>query len=124
MAENKSLMDDLEKYEASSIGYYTVEDFEQALSFTLISEGFLRNEQTYGDAVTLKVKLHALVIGENSNYFKLPTYMTREKYIASLISSNNTKVPINSYEKLKIAALSFLLSKAKLKALKVVGFLL
>lgn len=89
--------DELEKYEAKSENYYTLDDFEQALSFTLISEGFLRNEQTYGDAVTLKVKLHALVIGENKEYFNLPSYITREKYIASLISSGNKKVQIINF---------------------------
>ena len=89
--------DELEKYEAKSENYYTLDDFEQALSFTLISEGFLRNGQTYGDAVTLKVKLHALVIGENKEYFNLPSYITREKYIASLISSGNKKVQIINF---------------------------
>jgi len=89
--------DDLEKYEAKEMGYYTLEDLEQALAFTLISEGFLRNEQTYGDAVTLKVKVHALVIGENSHYFKVDEYISREKYIASLISNNNKKVQIINF---------------------------
>ena len=69
------ICDELEKYEAKEMGYYTLEDLEQALAFTLISEGFLRNEQTYGDAVTLKVKVHALVIGENSHYFKVNEYL-------------------------------------------------
>lgn len=89
--------DDLEKYEAKSKNFYNLEDFEQALLFTLISEGFLRNEQTYGDAVTLKVKLHALVIGENKEYFNLKEYVTREKFIAQLISTSNKKVQIINF---------------------------
>ena len=62
--------DEYDNYEPTKDCYYTLEDLEKALNFTLISEGWLRNENTYGDAVTLKVRLHSLITSSNSNYFK------------------------------------------------------
>ena len=47
--------------------YYTLEDLEVALNFTLISEGLLLNEKYYAEAIALKVKLHSI---SNSSYHK------------------------------------------------------
>ena len=49
--------DEYDNFEPRKDCYYTLEDLEKALNFTLISEGWLRNENTYGDSVTLKVRL-------------------------------------------------------------------
>ena len=87
----------LDVYEPSSTKYYTLEDLERALAFTLISEGLLRNEKMYDEAITLKVRLHALVIGENSSYLRYPNFITLENYIASLISSNGKKAQIINF---------------------------
>lgn len=83
--------DELDTYEAKTTNYYTLEDLEKALEFTLISEGLLRNEKTANEAVTLKVRLHSLTIGENSDYLRYPNYITLEQYIASLISIEGNK---------------------------------
>lgn len=85
------IKEELENYEAKMTNYYTLEDLEKALEFTLISEGLLRNEKLYNEAVMLKVRLHALVIGENSDYLRYPNYITLEQYIASLISTEGNK---------------------------------
>jgi len=69
--------------------YYTLQDLEKALEFTLISEGLLRNEKTSNEAITLKVRLHSLVIGENAKYFNYPEYITVENYIASLVTTKD-----------------------------------
>ena len=78
--------EELEKYEPVKPTFYTLEDMEKAMNFTLISEGLLKNEKMYDEAIMLKVRLHALVIGENSEYFKMDRYMTVEQYISSLVA--------------------------------------
>ena len=89
--------DDLDKYETTKLSYFTLEDVEKALNFTLISEGLLNNEQTYNDAVTLKVKLHAIVISENAKYLSYPKFITVNEYIASLVAVGNHKAQIINF---------------------------
>ncbi|HPF82912.1 MAG TPA: DUF87 domain-containing protein [Bacilli bacterium] len=87
-----SFIDDtLDKYEEPKVNFYTLDDLEKALAFTLISEGLLRNEKMYNEAITLKVRLHALAIGENRMYLDYPEFITLENYIASLISINGNR---------------------------------
>ena len=68
--------EELDKYEARNTNFYTLNDLEKALEFTLISEGLLRNEKVYNEAITLKVRLHSLAISQNSVYFSYPSYVT------------------------------------------------
>ena len=82
---------ELEKYEPINDTYYTLEDMEKAMNFTLISEGLLKNEKMYDEAIMLRVRLHALVIGENSVYFKMDRYMTMDQYISSLVACPDGK---------------------------------
>lgn len=89
--------EELDKYEARTVNKFTLVDLEKALNFTLISEGLLRNEKSYGDAITLKVRLHALVIGENAKFFDYPNYITEENYIASLVGKNGRKAQIINF---------------------------
>lgn len=82
-----SFIDDtLENYEPTETNYYTMKDLEKALEFTLISEGLLRNEKAYGDAITLKVRLHSLTISDASRFFDYPSYISLENYISSLVA--------------------------------------
>ena len=85
--------DDYDNFEPRKDCYYTLEDLEKALNFTLISEGWLRNENTYGDSVTLKVRLHSLITSSNSNFFKWEkgTYISLESYLSDLMISNGKK---------------------------------
>jgi len=87
----------LDKYEPTEINYYTLEDLEKALNFTLISEGLLRNDIAYAAAITLKVRLHSLLISEYSEYFKMNDFITREKYIMSLVSKDGHKAQIINF---------------------------
>lgn len=91
------IKEDLDEYEPGPAGFYTLKDLEKALEFTLISEGLLRNESTHDEAITLKVRLHSLVIGEYGRFFEYPQYITRENYIASLVSVNNRKAQIINF---------------------------
>ena len=85
--------DEYDNFEPRKDCYYTLEDLEKALNFTLISEGWLRNENTYGDAVTLKVRLHSLITSSNSNFFKWDkgTYISLESYLSDLMITNGKK---------------------------------
>ncbi|MEI3508399.1 MAG: ATP-binding protein [Bacilli bacterium] len=87
----------LDKYEPTEIKYYTLEDLEKALDFTLISEGLLHNDETSSDAITLKVRLHSLTISENSRYLRYPSFITMENYIATLVSVNGKKAQIINF---------------------------
>lgn len=87
----------LDKYEPKDIKYYTLEDLEKALEFTLISEGLLHNERTYSEAITIKVRLHDLTISENSRYLRYPSFITMENYIATLVSVNGKKAQIINF---------------------------
>ena len=88
---------ELEKLEPTSDHYFNLNDLEKALQFTLISEGLLRNDHMYNEAITLKVRLHSLVISENAIFFNYPKYITVENYIASLVSKNNRKAQIINF---------------------------
>ena len=91
---NSFIKEEFEDYEPKTGVYYTLDTLEKALNFTLISEGWLRNEQTYGDSVTLRVRLHALITGENAKYFDVKEYMSLEKYLSSLLIKDGRKYQI------------------------------
>ena len=84
----------LDDYEPKGGVYYTLDTLEKALNFTLISEGWLRNENTYGDAVTLKVRLHSLISGDYAKYFDVKNYVSLESYLSSLLLNNGRKYQI------------------------------
>ncbi len=89
--------DELEKYEPTPDHYFTLDDLEKALEFTLISEGLLRNERLYDEAITLKVRLHSLAIGECADFFDYPQYITLEQYVATLVVKDNQKAQIVNF---------------------------
>ena len=91
---NSFIKEEYDDFEPSTGVYYNLDTLEKALNFTLISEGWLRNEQTYGDSVTLRVRLHALIVGENAKYFDVPDYVSLEKYLSSLVVSEGKKYQI------------------------------
>ncbi len=88
---------ELDAYEPESAKFFTMDDLEKALNFTLISEGLLRNEKMYSDAVTLKVRLHSLAIGEYARFFQYDEFITVENYIASLVANNGRKSQIINF---------------------------
>ncbi len=87
----------LDTYEPHDKHYFTLVDMEKALNFTLISEGWLRNDKSYGNAITLKVRLHSLVISEYARFFEYPDFVTLEQYIIRLVASNNSKSQIINF---------------------------
>lgn len=83
-----------DNYEPKGGVYYTLDTLEKALNFTLISEGWLRNENTYGDAVTIKVRLHSLIVGDTAKYFDYPDFVSLETYLSSMLINNEDKYQI------------------------------
>lgn len=83
-----------EDYHAPKTGYYNLKDMENALNFALISEGLLRNKNTYSDSVTLKVRLHDLSSSPNARFFNAPNYMDERTFITSLLIRDNKKYQI------------------------------
>lgn len=91
---NSFIKEEFENYEPKTGVYYTLDTLEKALNFTLISEGWLRNEQTYGDSITLRVRLHSLITGGNAKYFDVKEYVSLEKYLSSLLIKDGKKYQI------------------------------
>ena len=91
---NKYIRPDLNQYEPEKVEKYGLVELEKALNFALISEGWLRNENVYADAITLKVKLHELVIGPNSKFFNYSGFVTLDQFISRLIVKDNKKYQI------------------------------
>ena len=91
---NSFIKEEYDDYEPHTGVYYDLNTLEKALNFTLISEGWLRNEQTYGDSVTLRVRLHSLIVGDNAKYFDVKDYMSLEQYLSSLLIQDGNKYQI------------------------------
>lgn len=74
--------------------YFTIDDFETALNFTLISEGFQENSTLHDVATVLLVRLHSIVNSPNKNIFNYPDFVTLEQFITTLVVKNNTRCQI------------------------------
>lgn len=85
------IKEEYDSYEPEGNVFYTLDTLEKALNFTLISEGWLRNENTYGDSVTIKVRLHSLITGNNAKFFDYKEFVTLEQFISSLLIVNGKK---------------------------------
>ncbi|MGN0973775.1 MAG: ATP-binding protein [Bacilli bacterium] len=88
------LKKEYENYKPPKNGFYTLDDLEKALNFTLISDGWLRNENTYSDATTLRVRLHDLLTGPNAKFFDYKENVDIKTFISSLLVKGNQKYQI------------------------------
>ena len=68
---------------------YDLNDLEQALEFSLISEGVLKSDKVYDYANVLAVRLHALASGDYKEYFKYPKMVNKAGYVRDLMTTNN-----------------------------------
>ena len=89
--------DELDNYEAPNDHAFSLDTLEKALDFTLISDGFLRNDKLYDEAITLKVRLHSIAISDNKDFFTYPNYITLNSYISSLVAKGNKKSQIVNF---------------------------
>ncbi len=74
---------------------YTLKDLQDAFDFALISEGVLKSDKIYDEANILKVRLHALVSSDDSEYFNYPKYIDRISYVKQLLTAENGKKSTN-----------------------------
>ena len=71
--------------------YFTIDDLEEALNFTLISEGVLLNEKSYAEGTALKVKLHSIANSSLRSYFEVEKFCTINEFISDLILVDGNK---------------------------------
>ena len=71
--------------------YFTIDDLEEALNFTLISEGVLLNEKSYAEGTALKVKLHSIANSSLRKYFEVEKFCTINEFISDLILVDGNK---------------------------------
>lgn len=91
----KFIDDELEaRIDTPKDAYYTLDDLEKAMSFTLIGDGFLNNRIMQDNAVIMQVRLHSINNSANRKFFDVPNYITLESYISSLIVFNNRRSQI------------------------------
>lgn len=91
----KFIDDELEaQMEVPKDAFYTLDDLEHAMSFTLIGDGFLNNRIMQDNAVIMQVRLHSINNSANRRFFDVPNYITLENYISSLIVFNNRRSQI------------------------------
>ena len=78
--------------------YFTLDQLEVALNFALISEGLLLNDKSYSEAIALKVKLHTINNSSSKEFFNVPSFITVEQFINSmLVNQNNDRVQIVNF---------------------------
>lgn len=88
------LNEELELIEEPKKAFYQLTDFQKALEFTLISEGFQHNTNLYDDAIILKVRLGSILNSKVKRYFEFDRYITTEEYINLLVAKDNKKAQI------------------------------
>ena len=71
--------------------YFTLDDLEVALNFTLISEGLLLNEKTSAEATALKVRLHTLNNSSNARLFNVENFIDLNQFISDLVMVSGDK---------------------------------
>ena len=89
-----NINDTLESTPEPQNAFYTLEDYEKAMEFTLISEGFQNNADLYNVAIILKVRLHSILTSQINSYFRYPQYITRDQFVSSLIVNGSKKSQI------------------------------
>ena len=87
------LNDNLDSIKAPDYANYSIKDLESSLEFTLISEGFLHNQNLHDDAVILRVRLNGIINSRLNDYFS-DELINIPDYIKSLIDNNGKKAQI------------------------------
>ncbi len=92
---NKYIDDNLEStISIPNEAFFTLSDLANALSFTLIGEGFQENKTIQDAAIILKVRLNSIINSSNSAFFDVNEYVNLETYISNLIMNNNKRSQI------------------------------
>ncbi len=70
---------------------YNLSDLEQALEFSLISEGVLKSDKVFDYANVLSVRLHSLANSEYNEYFSYPKMVNKGGYVRDLLTTHDNK---------------------------------
>lgn len=87
----KHVDDTLEMTKEPQDAFYTLRDFQNALEFTLISEGFQSNDELFDDAMIMKVRLNSIINSRIASIYYVDQYISIENYIASLVTNGGNK---------------------------------
>lgn len=90
----KHIDESTEIIDEPEVAHYSIDDFEKALEFTLISEGFQSNDKLQDAAMILKVRLGSLINSPSKRYFEFPEYITKDRYVSYLVAFNNKRSQI------------------------------
>ena len=70
---------------------YSLKDLRDAFEFALISEGVLKSDKVYDLNNILKIRLEAIIDGNNYKYFEVNDYITKDDYMKYLFTSDDGK---------------------------------
>lgn len=70
---------------------YTLENFEEALEFALISEGILKSDRIYDQTNLLRVRMQSLINSEERKFFETGNYVSKEEYIKRILTTKDGK---------------------------------
>lgn len=85
--------DELEGIDVPVNVSYSLNDIAQAMEFTLISEGFLHNQNLHDDAVILRVRLNSIINSKLKRYFT-DKEVSVSDYVDSLVNDIDKKAQI------------------------------
>lgn len=85
--------DELEGIEVPKNVSYSLKDFAQAMEFTLISEGFLHNQNLHDDSVILRVRLNSIINSKLRKFFT-DKLTSEEDFVDSLVNDHGNKAQI------------------------------
>ena len=83
--------EELDNYEPTQLTFYGLKDLEKALDFTLISEGWYNNPNTYADAASVRVRLHSLITSEQAKIFDYPQHVDVQQFLSNTLYKDNKK---------------------------------
>ena len=87
----KHIDDSLETTPEPKDAFFNLVDFNKAMEFTLISEGFQNNQQLYDDASILKVRLKSILNSKVGGFFEYNQPISMEGYISSLVATKGNQ---------------------------------
>jgi len=88
---NNFVMEGFELPDPKGDTMYNLKDFEDALNFSLISEGILKSDKVFDEANVLSVRAHNLASGSTNEYFTYDHMVSRTGYISELLTTEDGK---------------------------------
>lgn len=90
----KFIKPELDNYEPNPNTVYNLEHLRKALQFTLITDGWYNNPNTYGDAALISVRFNDIINGPYKKIFEIGASLNKEQYLSSLLIKGSNKYQI------------------------------